>query len=101
MNPLSVFFQKDSIIFGIILAVLLPLVTALILYPVFLLFINLGWTAFNLPLSKYLILGCAPSLFIARYYLKKMQYEKTGKGLLFTTLILLFVQILLNRYGIF
>jgi uncharacterized membrane-anchored protein len=101
MTKLSVFFQKDSIIFGIIIALILPVITAAILYPVFVQFVNLGWTAFQLPISKYLILGCAPALFVARYYLKNLQYENTGKGVLFTTLLILGVQIVINHFAIF
>lgn len=101
MSKLPVFFQKDSLLFGIIIALLLPLITAAILYPVFLLFLNFGWTAFQLPLSKYLILGCAPALFVARYYLKNMQYEFTGKGVLFTTLIILGAHVFLNQFSIY
>jgi len=101
MAQLLAFFQKNSVLFGVIIAVLLPVITALVLYPLFLFFVSIGWIAFQLPISKYLILGCAPALFVARYYLKNMQYEKTGKGVLFTTLIILGLHIFLNHFAIY
>ncbi|NWJ49878.1 MAG: hypothetical protein HXX14_03345 [Bacteroidetes bacterium] len=101
MNKLPAFFQKNSIVLGVTIALLLPFITAAILYPIFMLFVKMGWNAFQLPFSKYLILGCAPALFVARYYLKNIQYEKTGKGALFTTLILLGLHIFLNHFAIY
>ncbi len=101
MAKLPVFFQKNSILFGIIIALILPVITALVFYPLFIFFVSIGWTAFQLPISKYLILGCAPALFVARYYLKNMQYEDTGKGVLFTTLIILGTQVAFNHFAIY
>lgn len=101
MTKLPIFFQKNSIILGVIIALVLPFITAAILYPIFMLFVNIGWTAFQLPFSKYLILGCAPALFVARYYLKNTEYESTGKGVLFTTLIILGLHIFLNHFAIY
>lgn len=101
MTKLLVFFQRNSLIFGVVIALILPVITALILYPIFTLFVNNDLTVFQLPISKYLILGCVPALFIARYYLKREEYENSGKGALFTTLILIGVNVVCNHFSIF
>lgn len=81
--------KKDKTFLGILLGLLIPVPVAMVLAVILrLLQINfrlLGGTR----ITDMFLLGLALNLIVMRYYILKLKFEKTGKGLLITTVILM------------
>jgi hypothetical protein len=80
-------FKKDNSIFGALLG------TATIAISFLLIFTTIQLVKFdNEILQKKLFLMCViPNIFLVRYYLKVLFYEKTGKSILFVSFVFLIV----------
>ncbi len=82
-------FKKDSWILGIALGGVLPLV----IYGLTILVLSLwgavdSWVYTPNPKTPGLV-GIAANLLVFRYFMINMKYDKTGRGLLFITFVLL------------
>jgi hypothetical protein len=73
--------KKDKYINGIIMAILLPVITSCLVLPAGRLL-----TFFD---SNILLLSLIPNLLFMRYYIVKAQFERTGKGILIITVLLM------------
>jgi hypothetical protein len=62
---------------------------------------SVGWVDVHFPISKYLLLCCIPNFIIFRKYIKKPEYEKTGKAILIVSIIELIVLLILSNRSIF
>ena len=84
--------RRDSWTMGIILGICVPALTFGILYGL----VYLVLTAFGKPLDilnldlikKFILLSIVPSVFIIRYYLLKLKYDLTGRGILLMTFLI-------------
>ncbi|HRS53380.1 MAG TPA: hypothetical protein P5250_01580 [Bacteroidales bacterium] len=91
------FFKKDSLILGIIIGFILPLIS----YGVFYLIMQIT-TKFNsagIPMIKNSttqLIAIFSNMFILRYYLINKKADKTGRGVLITTFILAFAFFIKN-----
>lgn len=84
------FFQQDNMIFGVILGILLPLLTWLLirlivndLMPYF--------TGDAMPFIKsstVSLIAIFTNLFSMRYYLLRLKFDFTGRGILISTFVL-------------
>ena len=101
MKKLPAFFYTNSYMFGVLLAILFPLFTAILIYPLLNWLKTLGWIDVDMPISKYLLLSCIPNFIIFRQYFKVLQMEKTGKAMFFITLLEVAVLIILSTRSIF
>ncbi|MBP7497651.1 MAG: hypothetical protein KA792_08325 [Bacteroidales bacterium] len=84
------YLKKDSFIFGLILGIVCPVVAFFIIYFItYLLEIYLGSPIITVKyLYKVSLLSLCLNLIFLRYYLKNMQFEKTGRGIMLITFIM-------------
>ena len=101
MKKLQELFYRDSFIFGTLLAIVIPLLSTIIIFPIVNLMKSLGWVDVHLPISKYLLLCCIPNFIVFRQYLKLLKMEKTGKAILITSLVEVIVLLILSSRSIF
>jgi len=101
MRKLPPFFYTDSFAFGILLAFLIPLFTAIPVFPLLNWLKSMGWIDVDMPISKYLLLGCIPNFYIFRQYYKILKMERTGKALFLVSLVEVAVLIILSNRSIF
>ena len=76
--------RRDNIWMGILLGILLPLLLFGILYGILL---RTGNIKENITMQKILLLSILPNLFLLRYYLLKLKYDLTGRGILLATFL--------------
>lgn len=78
-------FKKDDYAVGSIIGIVLPIVSALII------FITLQLFEYNdiEQYFKFFLLSIVINILLIRYYLITLKYEKTGKAILFVTFMVL------------
>ena len=80
--------RQDSLITGMILGLVLPLILFIILWAI-IVFIGKTIGVHHLvSLDKLILLSLVINLITMRYYLLKLKYDKTGRGILVVTFIL-------------
>ena len=92
MRELLEKLRHDSWTMGITLGILVPALTFGLLYGI----IWLVLTAFGKPLDilnldlikKLILLSIVPSVFVIRYYLLKLKFDLTGRGILVVTFLI-------------
>ena len=84
--------RRDSYGIGIVLGVLVPAVLFGIIYGIFALILHSNpQMLVNNPnlvkvlIPKFILIALIPNLFILRYYLLKLKFDKTGRGILGAT----------------
>lgn len=87
--------RKDSFVLGTAMGVVIPAVLFGILMGILVLLVHFKPDMlFNNPnlykilIPKILLVSMIPSVFILRYYLLKLKYDKTGRGLVAATFFL-------------
>ena len=84
--------RRDSWVMGILLGIFVPALTFGVLYGL----VYLVLTAFGKPLDilnldlikKFILLSIVPSVFVIRYYLLKLKFDLTGRGILLVTFLI-------------
>ena len=92
MRELLEKLRRDSWPMGISLGICVPALTFGILYGL----VYLILTAFGKPLDilnldlvkKFILLSIVPSVFVMRYYLLKLKFDLTGRGILLITFLI-------------
>ena len=92
MRELLEKLRHDSWTMGISLGICVPLLTFGIIYGL----VYLALTLFGKPLDilnlelvkKLILLSIVPSVFVMRYYLLKLKYDLTGRGILLITFLI-------------
>ena len=79
--------RKDSMGLGILLGILLPIVCFGILFAISAFFAPEG-KDYLIKLSSIMLVSVFSNLFTMRYYLVKLKFDKTGRGILLVTFIL-------------
>ncbi|MDR1182780.1 MAG: hypothetical protein LBL13_12460 [Bacteroidales bacterium] len=79
--------HKDSILLGIGLGIALPLVSFGILYALSISLSPAG-KDYLIKVSTIVLVSVFTNLFTLRYYLLKLKFDKTGRGILLVTFIL-------------
>ena len=79
--------HKDSILLGIVLGIVLPLVSFGILYAVSTLLAPMD-KDYLIKLSTMVLVSVFSNLFTLRYYLLKLKFDKTGRGILLVTFVM-------------
>ena len=94
-NKFLDFLKKDTYTMGIVLGVLIPVILFGILFGVLLLMVHANPDMLaNKPnlyktiVPKFILISIIPSLLLLRYYLLKLKYDKTGRGLVISTFVL-------------
>ena len=87
--------RKDSYVLGGVMGIVIPVVLFGILMGVLALLVHLKPDMlFNNPnlykvlIPKIILVSMIPSVFILRYYLLKLKYDKTGRGIVAATFLL-------------
>ncbi|MCQ2283394.1 MAG: hypothetical protein MJZ57_00675 [Bacteroidales bacterium] len=87
--------RKDSYAMGVILGIVVPAVIFGILFGILKLLIHFNpEMMLNNPnlmktlIPKFILVSLIPSLFILRYYLLNLKYDKTGRGIVISTFVL-------------
>ena len=78
--------RKDSMLLGIILGICLPVVCFGILFAISTAFAPEG-KDYLIKLSSIILVSVFCNLFTIRYYLLKLKFDKTGRGILLVTFI--------------
>ena len=84
--------RRDSWMMGIMLGISVPALTFGVLYGL----VYLVLTSFGKPLDilnldlikKFILLSIVPSVFVIRYYLLKLKFDLTGRGILLVTFLI-------------
>lgn len=92
MRELLEKLRRDSWTMGISLGICVPALTFGVLYGI----VYLVLIAFGKPLDilnldlikKFILLSIVPSVFVMRYYLLKLKYDLTGRGILLITFLI-------------
>lgn len=94
-NKFLDFLKKDTYTMGIVMGILIPVILFGILFGVLLLMVHANPDMLiNKPnlyktiVPKFILISIIPSLFLLRYYLLKLKYDKTGRGLVISTFVL-------------
>ena len=83
------FFNKNNYFFGAILAVVTPLMFYGFLFVLSAFLIDIGiWKGFNPPENIY-ILSLIVNIILFRVYFVRLKSDKTGRGILLVTIILI------------
>lgn len=89
--------RRDSIGMGVIMGIIVPAVMFGILYAVL---VILQHHNPALPMKtlipKVILISLIPSLFILRYYLLKLKYDRTGRGIVIATFALAIVFVIVQ-----
>ena len=101
MKKLPEFLFRDNYFFGILLAIVVPLLSTIIIFPLVNLMKSIGWVEVHFPISKYLLLCCMPNFIVFRQYLKVLKMEKTGKAILIFSIVEVAVLLILSNRSIF
>lgn len=80
--------RKDSMIMGVFMGVLFPFIMfALLRLIIFLIEIKTGPIEM-ITNNKLILLSMLPNIFSLRYYLLKLKYDLTGRGILAATFVI-------------
>lgn len=81
--------RRDSYGVGIVLGILVPAVLFAVIYGIYALVLHANpQMIVNNPdltetlIPKFILIALIPNLFILRYYLLKLKFDKTGRGIL-------------------
>ncbi len=84
--------RRDSWLMGILLGSIVPALTFGVVYGLVALVLFLfGKPMDTLSLDlvkKFILLSIVPSVFVMRYYLLKLKYDLTGRGILLVTFVI-------------
>lgn len=80
--------RRDSTLMGLILGFLAPGILFGLIYGVLFLIGKQINNSEIVSIQKILLLSIIPNLFLLRYYLLKLKYDLTGRGILMATFIL-------------
>ncbi|MBO4580977.1 MAG: hypothetical protein J5701_01650 [Bacteroidales bacterium] len=83
--------KKDAIWFGILLGLLIPAILYGVLYVISLSLMPQNATEPVLKTGTIILVALFPNLLILRYYLVKLNLDKTGRGMLLATFALAMV----------
>ncbi|MCQ2280818.1 MAG: hypothetical protein MJZ49_08485 [Bacteroidales bacterium] len=96
MNKWIEKFRRDSWGMGIFLGTIVPALTFAVLFGLFTAVLAIAGIEFAKMFDidlvcKLVLLSMVPSVFIMRYYLLKLKYDYTGRGILVVTFVVAIV----------
>ncbi len=90
-------FKKDVLFIGVIIGIITPFVVYLIVHFGLYLAENILQKQELLDTLSKQILSIVPNLLIFRYYFVKLKFEKTGRGMLLATFVIIILCFLIDR----
>lgn len=84
------FLEQNSFLLGITMGIIIPCITFCLLY-LFLVLLPIIFIQKSqlIKSSTLLLLSIFPNALIMRFYLLKLQLDKTGRGIMLTTFVLI------------
>ena len=86
--------RRDSYAIGVALGLIIPVVLFGVIYGIFALIVHANpQMLVNSPnlikilIPKFILIAMIPNLFILRYYLLKLKYDMTGRGIVISSFI--------------
>jgi len=83
--------KKDHYIFGIAIGIIVPIVLFGIIYLLNYLLVTTDIAKFYLDLQTHVLISLFGNLIPIRYYFVNLKYDKTGRGVLLITFLLVLV----------
>lgn len=83
--------EKDNYIFGSMIGIFFPVIFFGFIYGINYILLILGVAKFYLDLQTHLLISLAANLLPIRYYFVNLKYDKTGRGVLLFTFLLILV----------
>ena len=80
--------KKDNYIFGTLLALIIPLFLYMFILLINFIIIQMGITQIYLDRKVHILISLTGNLLPIRYYFVNLKYDKTGRGVLLITFIL-------------
>lgn len=90
--------KKDQYGLGILIGLLLPIISFFMIYLFTLILINVDIVNYQLELKSHFLLSMAINVIPIRFYLVSLKYDKTGRGVLLITFILVMSFFALNDW---
>jgi hypothetical protein len=81
--------KKDNFIFGAILGICIPLILYSLILLINFILVQLGITQVYLDRKIHVLISITGNLLPIRYYFVTLKYDKTGRGVLLITFILM------------
>lgn len=89
-------FNRNSLLFGVLIGILMPLMVYGLLYGGLLLYQQLSGTIPNFDETLLQLASPVINLFFIRYYFVTKKYDDTGRGLLLVTFIYVIAYFVIN-----
>lgn len=86
--------KKDNFTFGVLLGLIAPLPVSMIFVGILTFLQQIVGILHHITISQMVLLSMAINLLLMRYYLVKLKYENTGKGLLLITIAIVIVYLI-------
>jgi hypothetical protein len=83
--------KKDHYIFGLAIGIAVPVVLFGFIYLMNFLLVKIDIAKFYLELQTHVLISLFGNLLPIRYYFVNLKFDKTGRGVLFITFILVLV----------
>jgi hypothetical protein len=83
--------KKDHYVFGLGLGILTPIALFALIFGMNFLLVQIGIAHFYLDLQTHLFISLFGNLLPIRYYFVNLTYDKTGRGILFVTFMIVLV----------
>jgi len=80
--------KKDHYLFGLAIGILTPVALFGLIYVMNLFLIRIGVAKFYLDLQTHLFISLFGNLLPIRYYFVNLKYDKTGRGVLLVTFVI-------------
>jgi hypothetical protein len=89
-------FKKDHFLLGVIIGLIMPVLIAALVFLINYLLVSAAITQVYLDRKAHYMMGIAGNLLPIRYYFVNVQFDRTGRGVVLVTfvLILLFFSVL-------
>ncbi len=88
MGRIIDYFRRDSVWMGVLLGALCPAIVFAILKGVIHFVEGYNGLEDLIETQKIILLSIVPSIFLLRYYLLKLKYDLTGRGILGVTFVI-------------
>ena len=90
--------KKDLYIFGLAMGILSPVGLFLIIWVLNLVLFKMGVAKYYLDTETHVLLSIAGNLVPIRYYFVNLGFDKTGRGVLLVTFLLILIFFALKDY---
>ncbi len=81
--------QRDHFLFGSLIGIFFPLIILGIIYGINYLLIIIGVAHFYMDLQTAVLVSLGANMVSIRYYFVNLKYDKTGRGVLFFTFVMI------------